>query len=321
MTGDRRPLLLIANPSSGGKPGAPAPLDADEDQLKPEALRDALVERGLRVELHVLGEGDDVRDLARSAVERGCDVVVAGGDGTVAPAADAVRETDATLGILATGSYNNIARGTGVPATLQAALDAIAGGEVTVIDVGLAWHPGPDERPDADPPQDATAFFEAAGVGLDAAAFGVVQVHERYGLWRATRTAWRALRRRRTPLRLVIDGVTVRTLSPAVTVCNGPYHGAGFALAPDADPTDGLLDLVVFRRMSRLDVIGHFVSVARRRPRREPRVRVRRVRRVVIAGARRVLPAHADGVSLGTTPITIAVRPAALRVFTAPRRG
>ena len=44
--------------------------------------------------------------------------------------------------------------------------------------------------------------------------------------------------------------------SPAVTVSNGPYHGMGFAVADDADPTDGLLDVAVFRGMSRWEVLA-----------------------------------------------------------------
>ena len=108
------------------------------------------------------------------------------------------------------------------------------------VDVGLAWHPAADDADAAvDPPTDATAFFEAAGVGLDAAGFGAAQVGERLGPWSALRHAWHALRRRRTSMRLAVDGRRLRTAAPALTVCNGPYHGFGFAVAPDADPATG----------------------------------------------------------------------------------
>ena len=92
----------------------------------------------------------------------------------------------------------------------------------------------------------------------------------------------------------------------------------GFAVAPDADPADGLLDLVVFSGMSRFDVIWHFLAVARGRPRREPRMRYLTARRIRVDGVR-PLPAHGDGEPLGNTPIAFAVRPAALRIF-APRQ-
>jgi diacylglycerol kinase family enzyme len=188
---------------------------------------------------------------------------------------------------------------------------------VARIDAGLAWHPagGLDAAADAPPPDDAQRFFEAAGVGLDAAGFGATQVGERHGLLAAVRSAWRALRRRRTPMHLVVDGRRLGTNAPAVTVCNGPYMGMGFAIAPEADPTDGRLDVVVFSGMTSWDVLRHWIAVAGRRPRREPRMRHLDAERVTIAGVRRVLPAHADGRSIGPTPVSFAVDPAALRVF------
>jgi diacylglycerol kinase (ATP) len=306
----RRPILLIANPVSGGRAGSPPGLSEDSEAIEPDALAAALRERGLEVTLHVLAESDDPAAFAARAVRAGRDVVVAGGDGTVGPVAGALVRSEATLGILATGSWNNIARGCRVPTDLEPALDAIAGGAAVLVDAVLAWH-GADDEPAAD----ATRFFEAAGVGLDAAGFGAIQLSERRGWWPALRALWRALRRRRTAIRLRVDDRTLRTVSPAVTICNGPYHGMGFALVPDADPGDGVLDVVVFSRMSQLETVRHFLAVARGRPRREPRVRVLRGTRVSVSGVRRTLPAHADGLSIGPTPVSFAVEPGVLRVF------
>jgi diacylglycerol kinase (ATP) len=270
------------------------------------------------VDLHVLTEDDDPASLARDAVATR-DVVVAGGDGTVGPVAEALaggpEPRDATLGILAMGSWNNIGRGLGIPTDLEPALDAIARGATAQVDVGLAWHPTADEADGAAPPDDARVFLEAAGVGLDAAGFGAVERGGRSGWWQAGWALWRALRRRRTAMLLEVDGRRLGTNAPAVTICNGPYHGMGFALVPDADPTDGMLDVAVFSGMSRLEVLRHFLAVARGGERHEPRVNVLRARRITVRGARRVVPAHADGRSLGVTPVTFEVRPGRLRVF------
>jgi diacylglycerol kinase (ATP) len=205
------------------------------------------------------------------------------------------------------GSFNNMARGFGVPDTLEGALAVIAEGRRTSVDCGWVVHDG----------DEGTPFFEAAGVGLEAVGFLAVELAERRGWWRAGTGLWRGLRMRRTPMRVKIDGRAYRTGSPAVTVSNGPYHGLGFAISPDADPTDGLLDVAVFRGMSRLEVLRHFLTVARRRPRREPRVSGYRAKRVTIEGTQRALPSHADGVSIGMTPVTFEVRPGALRLFRA----
>jgi len=107
----RRPILLIANPEAGHKPGG---VNADQ-VLTPEQLLARLRGGGLAVELHQLAGKDDVGVLAKAAAQDGRDVVIAGGDGTVGPAAAGLIGTGATLGIIPLGTFNNIARGAGVP--------------------------------------------------------------------------------------------------------------------------------------------------------------------------------------------------------------
>ncbi len=304
----RRPILLLVNPTAGGKPGSGPDLSDDPALLTADALRAALERRGLETTHRELGEDDDLTALVRHGADTGHDVVVAGGDGTVSLAATAlVEHPEATLGILAMGSFNNMARGFGIPVTLEEALDVIGDGHAVEVDAGwvVQERNGRGGRP----------FFEAAGVGLEALGFLAVELAEKRGWWRAARALWRGMRLRRSPVRITIDGRTYRTGSPAVTVSNGPYHGMGFAVSTDADPTDGLLNVAVFRGMSRLDVIRHFLAVTRRRPQREPRIAGYTAKRVTIEGGRRALLAHADGVSIGPTPVTFEVRPKALRVF------
>lgn len=303
----RRPILLFINPQAGQKPAAGPRLVDDPELLNGPTLAAALTRRGLEASHRELGPDDDLSSLARNAADDGHDVVVTGGDGTVSIAAAAlVDHPEASLGILAAGTFNNMARGLGIPATLDEALDVIAAGHTRQVDAG--WVVREDE--DAERP-----FFEAAGVGLDAIGFMAVTLAERRGWLRAARAVVRGLRMRRTPMRITIDGVVYRTGAPAVVVSNGPYHGLGFAVAPDADPTDGQLDVVVFRGMRRWEVLAHFLRIAFRRPHRDPGVRAYRGRRITVEGTRQALPAHADGTSIGVTPVTFEVRAGVLRVY------
>ncbi len=300
----RRPILLLVNPVAGGKIGSGPGLSDEPDALEPDALAAALRDRGLVIELHELAEEDDAAELASAAADRGCDIVIVGGDGTVGAVAAALCGGDATLGILARGSFNNVARGAGVPLDLDPALDAIAAGTVASIDAGVAELDGRADR-----------FFEAAGVGLDAEAFGAVEAGEQRNALAMLARAWRAMRRRRAPMRVTLDGRTYRTGAPAITISNGPYHGFGFALTPDADPQDGLLDVAVFAGMTRLDVALHFIRVARHHAVREPRVIVQRAAAVTVEGRGSPQPVHVDGRAVGTTPVTFRVEPGALRLF------
>jgi diacylglycerol kinase (ATP) len=300
----RRPLLLLVNPAAGGKPSAGGPLTEELERLEPEALAEAFRAHGLQVELRILAADDDVGQLARSAAEDH-DVVVAGGDGTVGPAGYALIGSSATLGILARGSFNNVARGLGIPDRLGPALDVIVRGKVVRVDIGMAERDGIDQEP----------FLEAGGIGLDAMGFGAVQLAERRGMWRGVRFLWRALRRVRVSMELTLDGRQMVTSAPSVVVCNGPYHGAGFAIAPDADPTDGLLDIAIFARMGRLQALVHYLRVARGRRVRDPRIRIERAAEIRVGTRRGVLPVQVDGRSIGATPITFTVRHTALRIF------
>ncbi len=133
----RRPVLLLVNPVAGGKPGSGPGLHDDAERLQPNALRDALAERGLVVRLHELTGDADAASLARAAADDGSDVAVAGGDGTVSGVAAALMgHPDASLGILAMGSFNNMANGFGIPVTLDAALDVIGAGSASQVDAG-----------------------------------------------------------------------------------------------------------------------------------------------------------------------------------------
>ena len=300
----RRPLLLLVNPVAGGKLGSGPALSPDTERLQPEALAAALRERGLEVELRALDADDDVAQLASEGAARGRDVIIAGGDGTVGAATAALVGGEATLGILALGSFNNVAHGIGIPLTLDEALDVISLGRVRLVDIGEARTAGGS----------SSLFLEAAGVGLDAAGFGVAELSEQNPL-AALRAAWRVVRGRQRRMRLLIDGRQGAARAPAVTICNGPYHGFGFLLAPQADPADGKLDVAVFSGMTATDVLRHFWRVARHRPFREPRLRLVTCAELSVEAVHGSLPVHADGRSIGTTPASFRVRQGALRIF------
>ena len=53
-----------------------------------------------------------------------------------------------------------------------------------------------------------------------------------------------------------VNGETVDAEQTFVCVCNGRYYGGGFNPVPEADPTDGLLDVLLVKKVSRLQVPG-----------------------------------------------------------------
>lgn len=284
---------MLLNPNAGFKGGLPT------NRTSEEAVREAMSSHGLGDELVVTGSTDEAIAATRDAADYGYDVVVAaGGDGTAGIVGEALLDRATALGILPLGSVMNIARMLDIPRELDAAAAIIATGTVRRVDVGAA---------------NGTVFFEGGSVGLNAALFQEAQQVDS-GRYTALFASLGTLLRYR-PARMVIhlDDRVLTTRALAVGIANGPYTGLGFAVAPDAQPDDGLFDVVVFSHFSRTELIRHFWAIAFGRRRYSSKTATYRSARVHIDGVH-ALPCRADAHDLGTTPIEYLVRPAALRV-------
>lgn len=144
-------VRIIANPMAG----------RDEPILGPLAA--ALGDADIRWNIDVTNAPGEERELAEKAVAEGARVVVAfGGDGTVSAVADAiVGYEDVVLGILPGGTANVFARELGIPMSLEDAAKLIAGPhEVREVDLGTAELSDGSER----------TFILRVSVGLEATA-------------------------------------------------------------------------------------------------------------------------------------------------------
>jgi diacylglycerol kinase (ATP) len=152
------------------------------------------------------------------------------------------------------------------------------------------------------------------GTGFDAA------VNER-----ANRMRWPRGRRRydlatllelRTfqpyPVGLTLDGTRLERSVTLVALGNARSYGGGMRMCPDADLTDGLLDVVVVHPLSRRRLVALFPRLFRGTHVADPAVEVHRAREVVLEGP--PLAVYADGEPFGHLPLTCAVVPGALRV-------
>jgi len=283
--------LLIVNPAAGMR-------HAEEGDLA-ECVR-LLGAAGFEIDRRETGtDGPTSADLAKAALAEGFRVVlVAGGDGTVAPAAIALLETAVTLGILPFGSYMNIANGLGIPLKPIDAARVIAERKVKRSDVGEVA---------------GRVFFETCGIGLDADAFGAARLAER-GRWgpafrRIVRWATAGSHR----VEITVDGKTERHRVLQILIVNSPYYGWALPIVPNADMTDGLLDVAIFPRKGRLQLLGSMARIWHTgRPGKPPRLLRGKVIEIASSDA---VPVHADGQIAGRLPVTVRCCEGALRVF------
>jgi diacylglycerol kinase (ATP) len=292
--------VLIVNPTAGIS-------TITEHRRSPEETEHALLE-GLRASgiepdlLHTTLE-ESGSCLAARAAQEGADLVIAaGGDGTVHAVATGLVGTACVLGIIPTGTLNNLARSLQIPASIPAACRAIATGQTRAIDVGMI---------------NEQVFLEVAGVGLEAslAPAGEEIKHPGipsiiHGILSALKTffGFKAVR-----MQIAVDGGIPRSYRTfQVTICNAPSYALHLQLASHILMDDGLLDVVVYQNLSKFAYLRHVLAMRWRRPPR-PSIKHLRVRSL------RVIPAvpmeiHADGEPGGFTPAEIAALPATLRI-------
>jgi diacylglycerol kinase (ATP) len=290
-------IALLVNPTAG--------------KGRRAGLLPAVVERlkagGHHVETVTGATRGEMLDRGREAAGRGQAVVAMGGDGTVHLGLQVVAGTGVPFGIVPAGTGNDFAVRLGVPGGAVEAAEAIARGGGGTSGVDLAYVTGSDGT---------TAWFGAVlAAGFDAF------VNERANRMRWPRGPQRynlaivgelmALKARR--YRMVLDGVASEFDSVLVAVGNTESYGGGFRIVPGADPTDGLLDVVVAEPIGRLTLMRIRPKVFKGTHVEDPRVTAYRATTIELHGAG--VTAYADGERICPLPVTITCVPGALRLL------
>jgi YegS/Rv2252/BmrU family lipid kinase len=209
---------------------------ASQTAARTDEIVEALTAGGLQVE-RVPVRCDDYANELRARHGHADLMVVAGGDGTVRCAAEAlmqVAEGRLPLGIVPLGTANNVARSLGLPLTIPEACRTIAGGQTVPMDLGRV---------------NGRWFVSVAGIGFSTHVHEQVPPAEkkRWGSLAYAFQAARLLLKRPPVFRAVIrsDEGMLRVKALQITVCNGRYYGAHLEVHPQATLSDGLLDLSV----------------------------------------------------------------------------
>jgi diacylglycerol kinase (ATP) len=273
-------LQLMVNPTAGGGRAA-------RDAVQLEAHLRAL---GKTCELRISAGPGDLTRWARDLPPSSEAVIAVGGDGTVSEVISGLHANPQPRAFCAvpSGSGNDFAKALGwnsIEDTLQAItrdererVDLVrVGSRIAAYGLGMGF--------DAEVAQDA----------LGAPAW-------LRGLPRYLYSILRILPSLETPrLKLIADGVTVyEGKSVLAAAMNTPTAGGGFKLAPNADPHDGLLDIMVGGDLSRLETLLILPRVIAGTHVTHPKVRVFRAKHARFEWERPI-HAHTDGEQLPLT--------------------
>jgi YegS/Rv2252/BmrU family lipid kinase len=253
-------------------------------------------------------------ELARRAAEDGARLVVAvGGDGTVNEVVNgllAVEGEPPELAVIPRGTGTDFVRHFGIPTKLEGAVAVALAGAVRPIDAGRCTYRSWSG-------EDASAYFANSGsAGMSGAvAQRANSTTKALGgkasflyATLAVFARWHA-----SEMEVAVDGERRSGRLYDVIAANCRYLGGGMAMTPEADPGDGLLDVLVIGDITRRDLALTLPKVYRGTHLPHPKAELLRGRRVVVR-SETPLPVELDGEQPGTTPAEFEALPAALRL-------
>ena len=253
---------------------------------------------------------NDARRLATEAVEEGAQVVVAaGGDGTINEVLNGIGDAAegferACLGVLPLGTVNVFARELALPIGMDAAWQTVLSGREVRIDL-----------PSVHLNKGVSRYFaQLAGAGLDARAVELVDwsLKKKVGPLAYVYAGLKALLR--TPSTITVTGGNRTLKGQLVLIGNGRLYGGNYELFPEADLSDGLLDVCVFPKVNWYTLLRCGPELLLRQKVPSSQVQVLRADSVTLHSSDDT-PIEVDGELAGRLPAAFRVRPRALRVI------
>ena len=238
-------------------------------------------------------------------------LVVVGGDGSVNEVVNGIAEMDGVeLAVVPRGTGWDFARTFGIPRDLDDAVDVAVNGAVREIDVGLCgfrtWA-GAEGR---------AYFANVASAGISGAI--AKRANEtsktlggRISYYWATLAVF--ARWQTGEMRVSVDDEIRGGRMIDAMVANGRYLGGGMMMCPEAEPDDGLFDVLLIGDVTKRDLLFTLPKSYRGKHLPHPRLEVLRGRTVTV-DADVPLPLELDGEQPGTTPARFEIVPRALRL-------
>ena len=284
---------FIYNPKSGHNAKSPHLL---------ERARTFIAEHKLDATVVLTERPRHATELARRAIDDGCELIVAiGGDGTMNETAAALIDSPAALGLIPCGSGNGLGRHLGIPGPGHGAFRTLLSGQPRAIDVGLAnGHP----------------FFNAMGAGFDAEISHRFNRLSSRGLTAYAHTTLRTWFGFRPQAFVIRHGdETLVTNAFIVAIANSDQYGNDCFIAPGATVDDGALDLTVLKHVDLFNAVPLAVRLFTRAIDGSPSVARLRGTHFMLE---RLTPGpiHTDGeVHHTAAHVEVSVLPRALRVL------
>jgi len=285
---DKRKVCIIFNPAARG--GKAVSLYAELKELAGD------------IPIFTAEEAETITERAASLVEQGYDhIIVAGGDGTVNGVINGIGSKDVLLSVLPVGTMNVFAYELGIRSSqLKKCWELIQHGQPKAVDLVLA---------------NQNYFVQLAGVGLDALALQAtdLQMRKTIGPVSYVLAAAKVIGRPAPDLKLEFEDGS-EAAGCFVLIGNGRFYGGPFSLFREARNDDGLLDFLIFKHQSYLDIFRYLQGVLMGNHIDFDDIEYRRVASAQVMSDQPV-PLELDGDIAGSTPVHFSIAPSKLQVM------
>jgi len=236
--------------------------------------------------------------------------VVVGGDGSVNEVANGIAQRDVEVAVIARGTGWDFVRTYAIPRRIDDAVDVAMNGATREIDLGRVLYrswAGADEL---------RWFANVASVGMSGAI--AQRANEttkalggRISYLLATLSVF--ARWRVGDVRVSVDESVRGGRMHDVVVANGRYLAGGMIICPEAEPDDGVFDVLLIGDLTKRDLMLTLPKTYRGKHLPHPKAEVLRGA-IVTVDAPSPLPIELDGEQPGTTPVRFELVPHALRI-------
>ncbi|WP_353931916.1 YegS/Rv2252/BmrU family lipid kinase [Okeanomitos corallinicola TIOX110] len=292
-----RSACLIFNPVAG-----------QGDSESELALIKSILEPEIGLDIHFTTKEISAKELAKAAVERGAEAIIAcGGDGTLSAAAGAVVNTHIPFGIISRGTANAFAAALNIPDTIEAACQTILKNQTHTIDIGYC-----NDQP----------MVLLAGIGFEAETVEKADrdAKNRFGMMAYILAGIQELQNlEKFDVEIETEDNIIRTRASAVTVANAAPSTSVLAHGPaGVIYDDGLLDLTIVAPESKTAAIAAtlhlFQTASSGTPVERDDIGYLRAKqfKITTEPPQKVV---VDGEIVGKTPVEIKCIPASLKVF------
>lgn len=288
---------VVLNPVAG----------VSQAEMVRERIQSALQAREISFEIYETTGKEDLKQHIRDAVKQGFKLFIsAGGDGTLSSVVDGLVGTDIPLVIIPTGTWNALARALDIPLQVEQAIDLVfQEHDVKTIDAMDV---------------NGNYFVLSVSAGIGALAMKDVEREDKRRLGKLAdlrKAVAEMLEFRAFPFEVKIDDTITKFRASELLVANTAILGIkALQLDPNIRMDDGKLNVCRIYANTIAEYLKLGASMLRRDQKRNWNVLCMEASKVVEIRSRARLPVQGDGELIGQLPITVKIRPKAIRIVT-----